>query len=56
MPLPAWDAEDVDESGGQGNHGGRKAQLTLWWTLGLSEKGAEGQKVQKSKLVTFFLL
>ena len=32
MPLPAWDAEDVDESGGQGNHGGRKAQLTLWWT------------------------
>ena len=32
MPLPAWDAEDVDESGGQGNHGGRKAQLTLWRT------------------------
>ena len=32
MPLPAWDAEDVDESGGQGNHGGRKAQLTLWST------------------------
>ena len=26
------------------------------WTLGLSEIGAEGQKVQKSKLVTFFLL
>ena len=24
--------------------------------LGLSEIGAEGQKVQKSKLVTFFLL
>ena len=25
------------------------------YTLGLSEIGAEGQKVQKSKLVTFFL-
>ena len=25
-------------------------------TVGLSEIGAEGQKVQKSKLVTFFLL
>ena len=32
MPLPAWDAEDVDESGGQGSHAGRKTQLTLWWT------------------------
>ena len=26
------------------------------WQVGLSEIGAEGQKVQKSKLVTFFLL
>ena len=26
------------------------------WAVGLSEIGAEGQKVQKSKLVTFFLL
>ena len=30
-------------------------QNDSWW-LGLSEIGAEGQKVQKSKLVTFFLL
>ena len=26
------------------------------WRVGLSEIGAEGQKVQKLKLVTFFLL
>ena len=29
--------------------------MVKWW-IGLSEIGAEGQKVQKSKLVTFFLL
>ena len=30
------------------------SQGRVHWTLGLSEIGAEGQKVQKSKLVTFF--
>ena len=31
-----------------------KKQLQIECRLGLSEIGAEGQKVQKSKLVTFF--
>ena len=33
-----------------------RGSSTAEWALGLSEIGAEGQKVQKSTLVTFFLL
>ena len=39
--------------------GDHKSMLLLdpeTYRVGLSEIGAEGQKVQKSKLVTFFLL
>ena len=39
-----------------GKHDSGAVQVQETSGVGLSEIGAEGQKVQKSKLVTFFLL